>query len=251
MSNPNSVAQALDSLLQATQSNSVKNSLNDQQKNMATEMCQKLISLLSAPNLSSMKSKRQAKISRKTKETQIEVEVNLDGTGSSEITTGIGFLDHMFTALAKHSLIDIKLTCQGDLEIDDHHSAEDCALALGTAFDQALGDRIGIIRFGSAYAPLDEALSRAVIDISGRPSSHINCTFSRPSIGTLSTEMIPHVLHSLAMNAKITLHVDLIKGENDHHKAESAFKAVAVALRQAKSIDITRQNEIPSTKGAI
>ena len=175
---------------------------------------------------------RTATVSRKTKETDITCEINIDGIGKNDIDTGIGFLDHMFCAMSKHGRIDLNLKCKGDLHICDHHTAEDCALVVGEAFDKALGDRKDIRRFGHAYCPLDEALSRAVVDISSRPSAHIELNLVREKIGELSCEMIPHVMESFATEARMTLHVDCLKGKNDHHKAESAFKALGVALRQ-------------------
>jgi len=198
---------------------------------------------------------REAKISRNTNETKIEVSIGLDCTpGSSnaqviEIATGIGFLDHMFHALAKHGGMSLTMKCEGDLWIDDHHTAEDSALALGTAFKQALGEVRGIRRYGTGHAPLDEALSRAVIDISGRPYCVTDLQLKREKIGDLSTEMISHVFHSFAVAAGVTLHVDVLRGENDHHKAESAFKALALAIRQA--IERTGGNDVPSTKGVL
>lgn len=217
-----------------------------------SEIASQLSSLLSQINQSQTSGKRTATVSRKTKETTISVSIDLDGTGKSEISTGLGFLDHMFTALSKHSMIDIKLTCKGDLEVDDHHTAEDCALALGQAIDDALGpSKTGIQRYGSAYAPLDEALSRAVVDISGRPNATVDLKFVREKVGSISTEMLTHVFQSLAMSAKLTLHVHVIEGTNDHHKSESAFKALALALRQAIFIDPRRANDVPSTKGSL
>ncbi|CAI2167723.1 2738_t:CDS:2 [Funneliformis geosporum] len=194
---------------------------------------------------------RTANFSRKTNETDINVAIHLDSVGNQtiEINSGIGFLNHMYHALAKHSGWSLTLTCKGDLHIDDHHSAEDTAIALGLAFKQALGEPRGIKRFGYAYAPLDEALSRAVVDISGRPFADINMELKREKIGELSTEMIPHVLSSFATSAGITLHVDVLKGKNDHHRAESAFKALAGALRQAT--ERTGTDDVPSTKGII
>ncbi|CAI2170708.1 2980_t:CDS:2 [Funneliformis geosporum] len=191
---------------------------------------------------------RTANFSRKTNETDINVAIHLDSVGNQtiEINSGIGFLNHMYHALAKHSGWSLTLTCKGDLHIDDHHSAEDTAIALGLAFKQALGEPRGIKRFGYAYAPLDEALSRAVVDISGRPFADINMELKREKIGELSTEMIPHVLSSFATSAGITLHVDVLKGKNDHHRAESAFKALAGALRQAT--ERTGTDDVPSTK---
>lgn len=187
-------------------------------------------------------------LERKTKETQISVTLNLDGTGNSNIDTGIGFLDHLLTTLVKHARFDLELNCKGDLHIDDHHTAEDCALAIGTAIDKALGERAGIKRFGHAYAPLDEALSRSVVDLSGRPFAQVDLGLRRESLGTLACENISHVLRSLAIASRSTLHVTLLSGENDHHRAESAFKATALALRRAVAPDGT---DIPSTKGVL
>ncbi len=192
---------------------------------------------------------RTAQTSRTTRETQIEASVNLDGTGESTIATGLGFLDHMLDALARHSGIDITLSCAGDLVIDDHHSVEDCALVLGKAIDEALGDRVGIARFASAYAPLDESLARVVIDFSGRPFAAVELGFVREMLGQVATENITHFFESLATTMRATLHVDLIRGRNDHHKAEAAFKALALALRDATRI--TRGDAMPSTKGTL
>ena len=196
----------------------------------------------------SSKKTRTANIERKTKETDISLVLNLDGTGESVVNTGIGFLDHMLTALSKHGRIDLTLSCKGDLHVDDHHSVEDCGIVLGQAFKAALGDLRGIARYGYAYAPLDESLSRAVVDISGRPFADIKLNLQRENIGNLSCEMLPHFLSSFATSAAITLHVDVIKGENDHHRAESAFKALALALRAAIKREGT---DIPSTKGVL
>jgi imidazoleglycerol-phosphate dehydratase len=184
-----------------------------------------------------------------TKETSVVVSLVLEGSGQCSANSGVGYLDHMLTALAKHASVDLSLQCSGDLHIDDHHSTEDCALTLGAAFAQALGDKRGIARFGSAFAPLDESLSRAVLDISGRPHSEIRLQFRRERIGDVSTEMLTHFMQSLAVAAGWTLHVDLIRGENDHHKAESAFKALAQAIRQA--IRLTGGSDVPSTKGVL
>ena len=192
---------------------------------------------------------RNARIERRTGETQVNVELVVDGEGHSDIETGIGFLDHMLTALAKHGRLDLQLTCEGDLEVDDHHTAEDSALALGTALDKALGERRGIRRFGHAYAPLDEALARAVVDFSGRPSAHVELGFRRERIGDIATENLAHFFVSLATTARMTLHVDVLKGANDHHRAEAAFKALALALRQAMASDGSA--EVPSTKGVL
>lgn len=196
----------------------------------------------------SSKKSRTANIERKTKETDISLILNLDGAGESVVNTGIGFLDHMLTALSKHGRIDLTLSCKGDLHIDDHHSVEDCGIVLGQAFKAALGDLRGIARYGYAYAPLDESLSRAVVDISGRPFADINLNLQRENIGNLSCEMLSHFLSSFATSAAITLHVDVLKGKNDHHRAESAFKALALALRVAIKREGT---DIPSTKGVL
>lgn len=196
-----------------------------------------------------MERPRTAKIARKTKETDIQIDLNLDGTGKEALATGLGFFDHMLTALTKHSRIDLALSCNGDLHVDDHHTVEDCALSLGQAIDQALGDRQGIQRFAHAYAPLDEALVRVVIDLSGRPSARVNLPFDRPMIGDTACESITHFFHSLAMAARLTLHVDLITGANDHHRAEAAFKALALALRGA--VARTGEAGVPSTKGSL
>ncbi|KAH7107506.1 IGPD-domain-containing protein [Auriculariales sp. MPI-PUGE-AT-0066] len=195
--------------------------------------------------------RRFATVTRKTNETDISVALELDVVSAQEIQidTGIGFLDHMYHALAKHGAMSLTLHCKGDLHIDDHHTAEDTALALGTAFKQALGEIRGVRRYGTGYAPLDEALSRAVIDISSRPFCITDLKLKREKIGDLSTEMFPHIFHSFAMAAGVTLHVDVIRGDNDHHKAESAFKALAIAIRQA--IERTGSQDIPSTKGVL
>ena len=191
---------------------------------------------------------RTAEISRKTRETDVTVRLDLDGTGAAEVATGIGFLDHMLASLAKHARFDLALSCKGDLEIDDHHTAEDCALALGAAIDQALGDRAGIERFGSAYAPLDEALARAVVDFSGRAYAYVKLDLKREVMGGIACENLGHVLRSLATAARATLHVELLRGENDHHRVEAAFKATALALRQAVRVT---GGGVPSTKGVL
>ncbi|WGF89964.1 imidazoleglycerol-phosphate dehydratase HisB [Marinivivus vitaminiproducens] len=192
---------------------------------------------------------RRAHVRRETLETKVEIDLLLDGEGRADVATGLGFLDHMLTALAKHGRFDLRLSCEGDLEIDDHHTAEDCALTLGTAFDQALGDRRGIARFAHAYAPLDEALARAVVDFSGRPSACVDLGLTREAIGEIACENIVHVFQSLAVNARMTLHVDVLRGANDHHRAEAAFKALALALRQAVARD--GGDAVPSTKGTL
>lgn len=194
-------------------------------------------------------SNRTASVSRTTRETSIRMTLDLDGTGKASIKTGIGFLDHLMDALARHARFDLALICEGDLQVDDHHTAEDCGLALGEALDRALGERRGVNRFGWALAPLDEALARAVVDLSGRPFSDVALGLERETIGGLSCENIPHVLRSFASAARLTLHVDVLKGENDHHRAEAAFKATALALRQA--VARSGFDDVPSTKGTL
>lgn len=194
-------------------------------------------------------SERTASIDRETNETEISVWLDLDGLGTCEIDTGIGFLDHMFHALGKHGKFDLTLRCEGDLEIDDHHTVEDCALAVGTAFDEALSERKGIQRFGHGYAPLDESLSRAVVDLSGRPYCVTEMGLERERLGELACENVPHIFQSFATKARASVHIDVLRGENDHHRVESAFKAFALALRRA--VRRGEGDEIPSTKGVI
>ena len=194
---------------------------------------------------------RTASIRRKTNETEIAVEVNLDGTGAYTVSTGIGFLDHMVEQLSRHSLIDISLSVKGDLHVDQHHTAEDSAIALGEALSKALGDRRGIARYGTAYAPMDETLTRVALDISGRPFLVWKSGFTQPRLGEMDTELFSHWFHSLAGSAGLTLHVETLYGENNHHIAESCFKALARALRQAVEIDPRKADAIPSTKGTL
>ena len=191
---------------------------------------------------------RSAHVTRETRETRVEAELAL-APGEISIDTGIPFLDHMLDSLCRHGGFTLRLEAEGDLAIDDHHSAEDCALVLGQAIDEALGDRRGIARFGFAYAPLDEALARAVVDLSGRPFSHIELGLRRERLGSLACENVAHVFSSLAIAARATVHVELLRGENDHHRAEAAFKALALALRMA--VTPTGTDEIPSTKGVL
>ena len=188
------------------------------------------------------------RIERETGETRVALELTLAGEGRVNVRTGIGFLDHLLGALALHARFDLDLDCQGDLVVDDHHTAEDCALVLGHAVDEALGDRRGIARFGYAYAPLDEALARAVVDFSGRPFAVVNLGLARDALGALSCENVAHVLRSFAIGARACVHVDILRGENDHHRAEAAFKALALALRMAVA---RRGVAIPSTKGTL
>ncbi|KAK5134810.1 hypothetical protein LTR08_006042 [Meristemomyces frigidus] len=224
--------------------------------------------------MSSEKRIRSATINRDTNETKINLVLNLDGGPIALVTekdsngdkshasqdsksqqisvdTGIGFLDHMLHALAKHGGWSLQLRTKGDLHIDDHHTAEDTFIALGQAVKQALHTTTGLARFGYAYCPLDEALSRAVVDLSNRPFCVVNLGLTREKLGDLSCEMLPHCLQSFAQGSGITMHVDCIRGDNDHHRAESAFKALAVALRMACSPVVGREGEVPSTKGVL
>ena len=187
-------------------------------------------------------------VERKTSETDIAVTLTL-APGAIEVDSGIPMLDHMLANMCKHAGFSLSLRCRGDLEIDDHHSVEDCALALGAALDQALGDRAGTRRFGYSYAPLDEALARVVVDLSGRPFVVIDLGLRREKLGTLSCENATHFLQSLAQAARLSLHVDLLRGENDHHRLEAAFKALALSLSQA--VALTGQRRIRSTKGVL
>jgi len=194
---------------------------------------------------------RIATITRTTSETDIALTLDLDGTGVAEIATGIGFLDHMLTALARHGLFDLTIRARGDLHIDFHHTTEDVGIVLGTAFNQALGDKRGIRRFGHALIPMDEALAEAAVDISGRPFLAWNVTFERPKIGDMDTELFEEFFRALAFNAMLTLHVTRRAGHNAHHVAEACYKATARALRMAVEPDSRIGNAIPSTKGAL
>ena len=194
---------------------------------------------------------RKASLDRKTTETQIAVSINLDGTGAYDVKSGVGFLDHMLELLARHSLIDIKLRAKGDTHIDFHHTTEDSAIALGQAFAKALGDRKGIRRYADCFLPMDEALTRAAIDVSGRPYLIWKVEFSRPKIGEFDTELVREWFQAFAMNAGVTLHVQTLYGDNCHHIAESCFKALARVLRAATEIDPRQKDRIPSTKGSL
>ena len=194
---------------------------------------------------------RTATVARETKETAIKVTVDLDGTGKGAIATGIGFFDHMLDQLARHSLIDMTIEAKGDLHIDDHHTVEDTGIALGQAIREALGDRAGITRYAGAMLPMDETLSRAVIDVSGRPFLVFRTEFPAAKIGTFDTELVREFFQALAMNAGITLHIETFYGANAHHVAESCFKAVARALKAAIAIDPRQAGAIPSTKGTL
>ena len=194
---------------------------------------------------------RKASIERKTTETSVSCTVDLDGTGSFDIKTGVGFFDHMMEQLSRHSLIDITLKANGDLHIDDHHTVEDCGIALGQAVSKALGDRTGIRRYASCDLPMDECLTRCAIDVSGRPFLVFKCAYPRDKIGTFDTELVREWFQAFAMNSGITLHLENVCGENAHHIAESSFKALARALRQALEIDPRQKDRIPSTKGSL
>lgn len=194
---------------------------------------------------------RTAEIKRRTNETEIAVSVDLDGTGTHAMSTGIGFLDHMLDQLARHSLIDISVQAKGDLHIDFHHTAEDVGIALGEAVKQALGDKKGIRRYASTDLPMDGTLTRVAIDVSGRPFLVWKVAFSRDKVGEMDTELFREWFQAFAMNAGVTLHVETFYGDNNHHIAESAFKALARALRQAVEIDPRAADRIPSTKGML
>ena len=194
---------------------------------------------------------RTATIIRKTNETEISVSVNLDGSGTHKMATGIGFLDHMLDQLSRHSLIDIDISCKGDLHIDFHHTAEDVGIALGQAVLKALGDKKGIRRYASADLPMDGTLTRAALDVSGRPFLVFRAEFSRDKVGEMDTELFREFFQAFAMNAGITLHIENFYTDNNHHLAESMFKAVARALREAVEIDPRAGDRVPSTKGTL
>jgi imidazoleglycerol-phosphate dehydratase len=194
---------------------------------------------------------RTATISRKTSETSIHVDVNLDGSGVYDVSTGIGFLDHMLEQLSRHSLIDMTVKTLGDLHVDQHHTTEDTGIAIGEAVAKALGEKRGITRYGTAYAPMDETLTRCSLDISGRPWLVFKAGFTMPRLGEWDTELIEHWFHSFAQAAGITLHIENLYGSNNHHVVESLFKSLARALRQAVEIDPRKADAIPSTKGML
>jgi imidazoleglycerol-phosphate dehydratase len=195
--------------------------------------------------------KRQATIERSTKETRIKATVDLDGTGAYDISTGIGFLDHMLEQLARHSLIDITLKAKGDLHIDFHHTTEDCGIVLGQALAKALGDKQGIARYASVYLPMDETLTRVALDVSGRPHLVWTVAFARSKIGDMDTELFREFFQAFAQHAGLTLHVENLYGENSHHIAETCFKGLARALREAVAIDPRQGGRVPSTKGSL
>lgn len=194
---------------------------------------------------------RKAKIERKTKETEITAEIDLDGTGAYDISTGIGFLDHMLEQLARHGLIDIKLKAKGDLHIDFHHTAEDSGIVLGQAVAKALGDKVGITRYADVHLPMDETMTRVAVDVSGRPYLIWNVEFTRPKVGEMDTELFREWFQAFAQNAGITLHIQNLYGENNHHIAETCYKGLARALRQAVSLDPRQAGRVPSTKGTL
>ncbi len=191
------------------------------------------------------------KVSRKTNETDINVELNLIGTGQANIDTGVPFLDHMLDQIARHGLMDLTIKCDGDTHIDDHHSVEDIGITLGQAFAKAVGDKAGFTRYGHAYVPLDEALSRVVLDLSGRPGLELNVSFTRSMIGTFDVDLIAEFFQGFVNHALITLHIDNLRGANAHHQAETIFKAFGRALRMAITIDERQVGVIPSTKGSL
>ena len=194
---------------------------------------------------------RTAEVSRKTAETNIRVALNLDGTGRSKLATGIGFLDHMLDQIARHGLIDLDVQCEGDLHIDGHHTVEDIGITLGQAVAQAVGDKKGIRRYGHAYVPLDEALSRVVVDFSGRPGLHMDVQFSSGMIGALDTQLVYEFFQGFVNHAGVTLHIDNLKGVNAHHQCETIFKAFGRTLRAALERDPRSAGVIPSTKGSL
>jgi imidazoleglycerol-phosphate dehydratase len=192
---------------------------------------------------------RTARLSRETKETKIEIELDLDGRGDAHVSTGVGFFDHLLISFGHHGMFDLSITCDGDTHIDDHHTVEDTALVLGEAFAQALGDRVGITRFGDATVPMDESRATAMVDISGRSYGVFQLPFVQPTLGNLSTQNIPHALEAFTRTAGVTLHISAV-GANDHHMAEAAFKAFARAMRAAVSLD-PRRSGVASTKGVL
>ncbi len=194
---------------------------------------------------------RQATINRKTNETEIRLQLNLDGQGLHQVQTGIGFLDHMLSHVAVHGLFDLNIQAQGDLHVDVHHTVEDVALALGNAFDQALDERKGIVRMGSCYAPMDETLAFVAVDLSGRPYCVVQADWHTPAVGGIPTSLLPHFLESLAVTARLNLHARVLYGRDDHHQAEALFKALGRALEAAVRLDARRQDRVPSTKGRL
>ncbi|GHD50085.1 imidazoleglycerol-phosphate dehydratase [Marinobacter persicus] len=194
---------------------------------------------------------RKARVERNTLETQITVEINLDGTGKSSFDTGVPFLEHMMDQIARHGLVDLTISCKGDLHIDDHHTVEDIGITLGQAFKQAVGDKKGIRRYGHAYVPLDEALSRVVIDLSGRPGLQMDVPYTRATVGGFDVDLFEEFFHGFVNHSMVTLHIDNLKGKNTHHQIETVFKAFGRALRVAIEMDERMAGITPSTKGAL
>ncbi|WP_374510042.1 imidazoleglycerol-phosphate dehydratase HisB [Niveibacterium sp.] len=194
---------------------------------------------------------RQVEVTRNTLETRITVRLNLDGTGQSKLATGIGFFDHMLDQIARHGLIDLEVQCEGDLHIDGHHSVEDVGITIGQAFAKAVGDKKGLTRYGHAYVPLDEALSRVVLDLSGRPGLELHCDFTAGMIGGLDTQLVYEFFQGFVNHAGVTLHIDNLRGRNAHHQCETIFKAFARALRMATTEDPRAAGMMPSTKGSL
>jgi imidazoleglycerol-phosphate dehydratase len=202
-------------------------------------------------SLVSSAAERIAEVQRDTKETKIRVRLNLDGSGTAELSTGIGFFDHMLDQVARHGLIDLEIDCRGDLHIDGHHTVEDVGITLGQAVAKAVGDKAGLRRYGHAYVPLDEALSRVVVDFSGRPGLHMRVAFKSAMIGTLDTQLVYEFFQGFSNHAGVTLHIDNLEGDNAHHQCETIFKAFARALRAALEVDPRSVGVIPSTKGSL
>lgn len=194
---------------------------------------------------------RTATVTRETGETRVEIRINLDGRGRSDVSTGVGFLDHMLTALARHARFDLTVRATGDLQVDEHHTVEDVAIVLGRAFGEALGDRAGIVRMGDATVPMDEALAQVAVDIGGRGVCVFAAQFDTPHIGTMGSSLVGHFFHSFAVESRLCLHARLLAGEDDHHRAEALFKALARALHHATRLDPTLGGDIPSTKQVI
>ncbi len=196
-------------------------------------------------------SERKGKVERATGETAVAVSIDLDGSGVAKVATGVAFLDHMLTALAKHGLFDLEAQAKGDLAVDEHHTVEDVAICLGRALNAALGERRGIVRIGHSYAPLDEALARVVVDLSGRGYCVFAASFDNPRVGQLETDMVRHFFETVAIEGRLNLHAEVLHGQNDHHKVEALFKALARALGMATRIDQRQAGSVPSTKGAL
>jgi imidazoleglycerol-phosphate dehydratase len=194
---------------------------------------------------------RKATISRKTKETQIELSLDIDGTGANTVSTGVGFFDHMLDLLSKHSLIDLNIDAKGDLNVDQHHTVEDVGICIGQALEKAVGDKKGIYRYGWSILPMDESLAQVALDLSGRPAMVFNVTFTSPLIGEFATELVMEFFQAIANNAKMNLHINVPYGSNSHHIAEAIFKGFAKALRQALTVDDRARDAIPSTKGSL